>query len=115
MMLYYMDSDEKFISKSHKISLGPELNPTETFSRSETKLLGKPLKLAEVSGIIYEETPTYSAGLLVFYIGGTLGLLLGLSILDLMMFSSLVFKKCIRGLEYLRHKMIRIKSVSRVN
>ena len=42
MMLYYMDSDEKFISKSHKISLVPGLNPTVTFSRSETKLLGKP-------------------------------------------------------------------------
>ena len=73
------------------------------------------LKLAEVSGFVHEETPTYSAGSLVSDIGGALGLLLGLSILDLMMFSSLVFKKFISGLDYLRHKMIRIKSVSIVN
>ena len=42
MRLYYMDNDEDYVSKTHAISLVPGLNPTITFSRSETKLLGKP-------------------------------------------------------------------------
>ena len=42
LKLYYADYDEKFMSKSHSVELVSSLSPTITFSRTVTKLLGKP-------------------------------------------------------------------------
>ena len=42
LKLYYADNDETFMTKSKSIALVPSLNPTITFSRSVTKLLGSP-------------------------------------------------------------------------
>ena len=42
LKLYFADNDETFMTKSQSIDLVPGLNPTITFSRSVTKLLGEP-------------------------------------------------------------------------
>lgn len=42
LVLYYMDIDETYASNRHSVALVPGLNPSVIFSRSETRLLGKP-------------------------------------------------------------------------
>ena len=42
LQLYYVDKDEDFVSSEHVIALVPSLNPTVTFQRDVTNLLGKP-------------------------------------------------------------------------
>ena len=42
LKLYFADSDEKFMSISHSVSLVPSLSPTITFSLKVTEFLGKP-------------------------------------------------------------------------
>ena len=42
LKLYYSDNDEHFMTKANSIPLVPLLNPTVTFSRVVTQLLGKP-------------------------------------------------------------------------
>ena len=65
-----------------------------------------------MSGFIHEETPTYSTGALVSDIGGALGLLLGLSILDLVMFSSSMVKKLCSGIFYVKRSLTRRRVVT---
>ena len=42
LVMYYMDTDETYPSARHSVALVPGLSPTIVFSRSETRLLGKP-------------------------------------------------------------------------
>ena len=53
---------------------------------SQIELIQVTLKLSESFGFLYEEVPSYSTGHLVSDIGGALGLVLGLSILDCLVF-----------------------------
>ena len=42
LKLYFAEPDEKFMSKSHSVSLVPSLSPTITFALTVTELIGKP-------------------------------------------------------------------------
>ena len=42
LKLYYAENDEIYMTKEQSIALVPSLNPSITFSRSVTNLLGKP-------------------------------------------------------------------------
>ena len=42
LQLYYVDKDEVFVSSEHVIALVPMLNPTVSFQRDVTELLGEP-------------------------------------------------------------------------
>ena len=50
------------------------------------------LKMAEDGDVINEEIPSYPFGALVSDIGGAMGLLLGLSVLDLLVYSGTVVR-----------------------
>ena len=50
------------------------------------------LKLAEKSKIIYDEHPNYTKAELLADIGGSLGLILGLNLLDVFVFSGSIMR-----------------------
>ena len=54
---------------------------------SDLALVATTLKVAEKSKILYEESPNYTEEELVADIGGSLGLILGLNLLDVLIFS----------------------------
>ena len=56
------------------------------------------LKLAETNGYVFEESPTYSFGNLVSDIGGALGLILGLSVLDIILMPSKIISHFLKTL-----------------
>ena len=60
LKLYYADYDEEFMSKSHSVELVPLLSPTITFSRTVTKLLGKPFTECRKSNIAVENGDNYT-------------------------------------------------------
>jgi len=62
----------------------------------ELVLVSTTLKVAELSKVVFEETPNYTSEQLVSDIGGALGLALGLNILDLLMFSGSFAKTVIQ-------------------
>ena len=63
------------------------------------------IKLAEQNGVIREQ-PTYQFGALVSDIGGALGLICGLSILDLLVFVTNFFRKILHGLGLVKRKVL---------
>ena len=54
---------------------------------SDLALVATTLKVAEKSKILYEESPNYTEEELLADIGGSLGLILGLNLLDVLIFS----------------------------
>ena len=56
------------------------------------KLVTTKLRQAEKAKIVYEENPNYTRGALIADFGGAMGLMLGLNILDVMVFSGSVLK-----------------------
>ena len=67
------------------------------------------MQIAEQSGVIREEA-TYKFGELVSDIGGALGLICGLSILDLLVFSTSFFRKVTKRITSLVRRT-RVKEV----
>ena len=65
---------------------------------SKIELIQVTLKLSESFGFLYEEVPSYSTGHLVSDIGGALGLVLGLSVLDCLVFAGIVLRKALRAM-----------------
>ena len=57
---------------------------------SDLALVATTLKVAEKSKILYEESPNYTEEELLADIGGSLGLILGLNLLDVLIFSGSV-------------------------
>ena len=61
------------------------------------------LRQAEKAKIVYEENPNYTRGALIADFGGAMGLMLGLNILDVLVFSGsvlkLIAKKIRKGLK----------------
>ena len=70
------------------------------------------IKLAEFGGSFHEESPSYPLGALVSDIGGALGLVLGLSILDLLVCSSNFVRKGINGLFAIKRKHDECRNVN---
>ena len=62
------------------------------------ELITATLKIAEVSGIVHEESPVYSKEALISDIGGALGLVLGLNLLDFLICSGIFFKEMVNRL-----------------
>ena len=58
---------------------------------SDLALVATTLKVAEKSKILYEESPNYTEEELLADIGGSLGLILGLNLLDVLIFSGSVW------------------------
>ncbi|CBY14014.1 unnamed protein product [Oikopleura dioica] len=59
---------------------------------NQLSLISTQLKMAEVVGTIYQERPNYTINELVADIGGSLGLVLGLSMIDMLVFGRAVFR-----------------------
>ena len=70
------------------------------------------LKLSEFGGEFHEELPAYSFGALVSDIGGALGLVLGLSIVDFLVCSGNVLRKGFKKLASMKRKQTFLKKVS---
>ena len=62
--------------------------------------------MGELQDTINEERPVYTFGALTSDIGGAMGLLLGLSVLDLLMFSSLAIRKVASGVITAKENMV---------
>ena len=63
------------------------------FSDNTKELITTTLKVAEMSKVVYEELPNYTKEELLADIGGALGLILGLNLLDALVFSGTVLKR----------------------
>ena len=50
------------------------------------------LRQAEKAKIVYEENPNYTRGALIADFGGAMGLMLGLNVLDVLVFSGSIIK-----------------------
>ena len=70
------------------------------------------LKLSEFGGVFHEELPAYSFGALVSDIGGALGLVLGLSIVDFLVCSGNMLRKGFNKLASMKRKQTFLKKVS---
>ena len=68
------------------------------FLELSRKLLSVTTKLrqAEKAKIVYEENPNYTRGALIADFGGAMGLMLGLNILDVLVFSGSVLKLIVK-------------------
>ena len=64
--------------------------------------------MGEMEDVLNEEVPTYTFGGLISDIGGAMGLLLGLSILDLLAFSSVAIQKIARGIVSVKRSMVNL-------
>ena len=82
---------------------------------SQIGLIQVTLKLSEIAGFLYEEVPSYSTGHLVSDIGGALGLVLGLSILDCLVFSGIVLRKALRAISMFSRVLQKTYNVTYVN
>ena len=69
------------------------------------------LKIAEVTGIIHEESPVYSKEALISDIGGALGLILGLNLLDVVVCSGMALKKLIYAIIFFYRGMGKAQKV----
>ena len=65
--------------------------------------------MGELQDTINEEHPVYTFGALTSDIGGAMGLLLGLSVLDVLIFSSLAIRKVVNGFIAAKENMVIIK------
>ena len=61
------------------------------------ELITTTLKVAEMSKVVYEELPNYTKEELYADIGGALGLILGLNVLDVLVFSGALIKRLTLG------------------
>ena len=61
-------------------------------SIAETFKVTTKLRQAEKAKIVYEENPNYTRGALIADFGGAMGLMLGLNILDVLVFSGSIVK-----------------------
>ena len=82
------------------------------FWNNSLEFISVTIKLAEFGGSFHEESPSYPLGALVSDIGGALGLVLGLSILDLLVCSSNFVRKGINGLFAIKRKHDECRNVN---
>ena len=85
------------------------------FKLCVSEFISVTIKLAEFGGTFHEESPSYPLGALVSDIGGALGLVLGLSILDLLVCSSNFVRKGINGLFAIKRKHDHCRNVSKIS
>ena len=66
---------------------------SQSWKFDNTELITTTLKVAEMSKVVYEELPNYTKEELLADIGGALGLILGLNVLDVLVFSGALMKR----------------------
>jgi len=86
---------------------------------SDLVLVTTKLKIPDMSRTVYEENPKYTKEELLADIGGALGLILGLNLLDVLVFSGSVMKvftkKIVGGIRYLNDKKKKYKYETKQN